>query len=44
MVEFIIGFFMGITVMCIMTVSKEVDNEEKKTSNKKKITKKNKRT
>lgn len=44
MVEFIIGFFMGMTVMCIMAVSKEVDNEEKKTSNKKKNAKKNKRT
>ena len=44
MVEFIIGVYIGVTLMCILEVAKEVDNEEKKTSHKKKIAKKNKRT
>ena len=44
MIEFIIGFYLGITIMCIFGVAQEVGNEEKKTSHKKKNTKKDKRT
>ena len=36
MVEFILGYFLGIAVMCMFQITKEVEHEEKKTSNKEK--------
>ena len=36
MVEFAIGYLMGVVTMCIFQIAKEVDNEEKKTSDKSK--------
>lgn len=43
MIEFCIGYLFGITTMCIFQIAKEVDNEEKKTSNKSKKHTKHKR-
>ena len=43
MVEFAVGYLMGVATMCIFQIAKEVDNEEKKTSDKSKKHSKHKR-
>ena len=43
MVEFAVGYLMGVVTMCIFKIAKEVDNEEKKTSDKSKKHTDNKR-
>ena len=34
MVEFAVGYLMGVVTMCIFQITKEEDNEEEKTSDK----------
>lgn len=43
MLEFAVGYLMGVATMCLFQITKEVDNGEKKTSYKEKKHTKHKR-